>query len=111
MKTSPSKGRRSREKGKRGEREVAKLLSDAGYESRRGVQFCGGGDSPDVISELPCHIEVKRTEKFNLWGAMDQASADAVDMPPIVFHRPSHRPWVIVMYAEDFLELLRKEQS
>ena len=29
----------SREKGKKGEREVAKLLSDRGYKCRRGQQF------------------------------------------------------------------------
>ena len=39
-------GKTSREKGKRGEREVAGLLRSYGYDARRGVQYHGGEDSP-----------------------------------------------------------------
>jgi Holliday junction resolvase len=56
----------SRQKGKRGEREAAKYLRSLGFTSaRRGVQYCGGCDSPDVVcNELPgVHIEVKYSVK------------------------------------------------
>jgi Holliday junction resolvase len=44
-------GRKSREKGKRGELELAAELRRLfGIEARRGVQYCGGGDSPDVVA-------------------------------------------------------------
>ncbi|MDH3376206.1 MAG: hypothetical protein OEQ39_04460 [Gammaproteobacteria bacterium] len=96
----------SRQKGNRGEREFAAFLREHGYEARRGQQFSGGGDSPDVVSNLPFHIEVKRTERFSLYPSMDQAKADAGDRVPIVCHRASHRPWVVVMDARDFLKLI-----
>ena len=38
----------SRRKGKEGELEVARILRDHGYDSRRGVQYSGSPDSPDV---------------------------------------------------------------
>jgi hypothetical protein len=57
----------SRNKGKRGELEAAKFLASEGFPARRGQQFSGGTDSPDVLCEaLPrIHFEVKRTEKGN----------------------------------------------
>ena len=51
----------SRQKGKVGEREFAALLRVHGFDARRGQQFAGGGDSPDVVSGALrwLHIEVR----------------------------------------------------
>lgn len=52
----------SRQKGKRGELAAAHYLRSLGFISaRRGVQYSGSPDSPDVVcDELPgVHIEVK----------------------------------------------------
>lgn len=101
-------GRKSREKGKLGEREVAALLREYGYEARRGVQYHGGPDSPDVIGLPGIHIEVKRTERFRLWDALAQAKADGkTGTVPAVFYRANECPWVVVMDARDWIELYR----
>jgi hypothetical protein len=42
-------GMDSRRKGKVGEREFAALLREHGFDARRGVQYSGGVDSPDVV--------------------------------------------------------------
>lgn len=56
----------SRAKGQRGERELADFITAAGFPARRGQQFAGGPDSPDVVCPgLPFHIEAKRTERLN----------------------------------------------
>ena len=55
-------GKASREKGKRGEREASNFFKPYGYETRRGVQYHGGPDSPDVVGLPDMHIEVKRVE-------------------------------------------------
>ena len=39
----------SRNKGKRGEREVSSLLSEAGWKARRAQQFCGSPDGELVM--------------------------------------------------------------
>jgi Holliday junction resolvase len=97
----------SKRKGCVGEREVAKILREHGYtDAKRGQQYHGGGESPDVTGLPGFHIEVKRVEKLHLWNALDQAEADARDGEvPIVVHRVNHRPWVAILPFEDFLRL------
>jgi Holliday junction resolvase len=99
----------SRAKGKRGELEFAEYLRSRGFTARRGQQFSGGGDSPDVVSSLPgVHIEVKRRETGNLYGWLSQAVADAkVGTIPIVFHRRNNEEWVAILRAEDMISLLK----
>lgn len=101
----------SKQKGKRGELEFCSFLRDQGFEARRGQQYKGGGDSPDVVSDLPLpiHWEVKRTEAFRLWDALTQAKAEAgaVELP-VVAHRRNRCEWVVVLRAEDFLSILRE---
>jgi Holliday junction resolvase len=102
-------GAMSRNKGKAGEREVAELLTAEGFEARRGVQYRGGTDSPDVLcASLPSvHFEVKRTERLRLYEAMAQAKADAGDKLPIVAHRAKRCDWIAVLGFRDLLALLR----
>ena len=96
----------SRAKGARGEREFAKLLRDHGHEARRGQQYSGLGDSPDVVSSLPYHFEVKRTESLSLYVAMDQAIRDAEPTkPPVVVHKRNGKEWLAVMRMSDFLKI------
>lgn len=98
----------SRRKGKDGELEVARILRDHGYDSRRGVQYSGSPDSPDVTGLPGYHIEVKRTNRFNLYDAMAQSERDSgEDEIPIVIHRPDRKKWVVVMDLEDFLGLCK----
>jgi len=99
----------SRNKGKRGEREWRDVLREHGYQARRGQQFAGGQDSPDVISELPYHWEVKRTEHLRLYDAVDQASRDAKGKPWVIAHRRNDWPWIVVMEAETFFKLLHEK--
>lgn len=102
-------GKASREKGKRGEREVAELLRACGYEGRRGQQFCGINGDADVLGIEGVHIEVKRVEAFKLWDAMKQAQRDAKpDEIPTVWHRKNNERWVVVLDAEDFLKIWRR---
>lgn len=101
-------GLRSRVKGKVGEREVAAILREYGYEGKRGVQFQGGPDSPDVLGLEGFHLEVKRTEAFRLWAAMAQARMDAKEgNVPVVVHRSNKQGWVAVLDLGDFLTLVR----
>jgi Holliday junction resolvase len=94
------KGRMSRNKGKAGEREAAKELSKVlGCEARRGVQYSGGPDAPDVVTNIPgLHVEVKRVESFNAYTALEQAE-------PIVLHRKNKKKWIVVFSLERFSDL------
>ena len=97
----------SREKGKRGEREWAAVCRDHGYDARRGQQFCGADGSADVVGVPGFHMEVKRSERLDLIGAMKQSENDARDGEiPIVAHRKNGAPWLVTMRAEDWFEII-----
>jgi hypothetical protein len=95
-----SMGRMSRQKGKRGEREcAAELGALLGVDARRGVQFQGGPDSPDVVLKgVPLHVECKRVETLNVYKALEQACDDAPEnATPVVWHRRNGKQSVIIV--------------
>ena len=100
----------SRNKGKVGERELAALLREHGFDARRGQQFSGSPDSPDVVSEALSwlHVEVKRVQNLNLANACAQASRDSAGKPWIVAHRKNRGPWFITMDADELGRVLHK---
>ena len=99
----------SRAKGCRGERLWRDELRAAGFTARRGQQFAGGTDSPDVICEelKNLHQEVKFVENLNLIKATEQAERDGAGKPWIVAHKKNRTPWLVTMNAELFFRLLR----
>ena len=100
-------GRRSRSKGARGERELAARLRELGWASaRRGQQFAGGPDSPDIAGAISgVHIECKRVERLNLAAAMEQAESDAGALVPLVASRRNRGPWLVTVRLEDLRQL------
>lgn len=102
----------SREKGKRGERELAGVLRGYGYESRRGQQYCGADGSADVVGLPGIHIECKRVEKLNLYDAIEQSRHDACQNElPVVMHRKNRCEWLASMPLEYFIEIYREWQA
>lgn len=107
-----SRRKNSRTKGKVGELELAHYLTDRGYPARRGQQFAGGGDSPDVVCPalqgLGAHIEAKRVERLNIDTAIDQCIRDSGGLAEahLVMHRRNKRPWLVTLPLDEFLALL-----
>lgn len=92
------------QKGKRGEREWAKYLRDNFQtQARRGRQYSGSPDSPDVISNDGHHYEVKRCERLDLYQAMEQALNDAnSEKIPTVVWKKNRKDWLVILRASDF---------
>lgn len=98
----------SRTKGKNGELEFSNLLKEDGFDARRGVQYHGGPDSPDVIGLPGIHVEVKRVERLNIHSAMDQSRNESGDDEmPIVAHRKNRTPWLVTMDYKDWIKMYR----
>jgi len=100
------------QKGKRGEREVANLLTANGFPARRGQQFSGSPDSPDVVCEIfgDCNIEAKYRETFSIndvYTTIDKAREDDPDRFPQVWYRKNGKKWIVIMEAEDFLNVIK----
>lgn len=106
-------GSTSRNKGARGEREVAKKLSEiTGVEWRRGIAQTrrGGREAPDVEPVDPesawnsWHLEVKRCKDYvDLFAAMVQACRDSEerDCSPVVVWRVDRKAWKATVRAGD----------
>ena len=98
----------SREKGKRGERELAAFLREHGIEARRGQQF-SGVEGEDVVHAIPnVHIECKRVENLRLHDALAQAIRDAKGKMPVVAHKRNRGGWVAILRLEDLLIWLKE---
>lgn len=102
----------SRRKGAVGERELAKYLRDRGFAARRGQQFQGSPDSPDIATQDEdldrFHIECKRVEKGNLYDWLSQAIGDCGARIPLVVHRRNNSDWVVILRLNDFLDMIRR---
>jgi len=102
-----------RAKGCRGELEAAKNWANVmGGKARRGQQFSGGNESPDVVSSFPgIHLEVKRTERGNPYDWLDQARRDAQGKCPVVLHRRNNQPWIMIVELSDAPRFVLEAQA
>jgi hypothetical protein len=93
----------SRRKGCRGERDAASAWAQAlGGFARRGQQFAGGTDSPDVITSYDgIHLEVKRVEAGNPYHWVEQACRDSGGKVPVVLHRRNRQEWLAIVRLAD----------
>lgn len=102
----------SRQKGARGERELAAVLREHGYDCRRGQQYCGANGDADVVGLPGIHIECKRVESLNIHKAIGQAKRDARENElPAVFHRKNGKPWLVTMTLEDWMKIFKGENN
>lgn len=103
-------GRSSQRKGADGERELAALLREYGYQVERGGSL-SFGDVPDLTGLPGVHIECKRNERLNVPEAMAQAVRDAEkfgDGAPTVFHRRNRSGWLVTMRLPDWMKMYQK---
>ena len=103
-------GKASREKGKRGERELSRVLSAlVGLDCHRGQQYSGERGNPDVVGWVGVHVECKRVERLNLAQSMAQSRADCRPGDvPVVCHRTSRQPWMITLDLDQLPALCRR---
>lgn len=100
----------SKQKGAAGERELAQVLRDHGFDkARRGIQYCGANGDADVLGLPGIHIECKRREKLNIQDAYDQSKHDAREGEvPVVMHRRNHCEWLVTMKLDDWIEMYKE---
>lgn len=98
-----------KQKGKRGELELAKKLREYGYDTRRSVQYSGANGDADVVGLPGIHIEVKRRERLNIEDAMAQSKHDAREGEiPVVMHRKNNCEWLVSIRLTDWIEMYRE---
>lgn len=101
-------GKAQRTKGYRGEKEVEAILNEYGIDAERGLVFM---HQPDIMTDTPIHIEVKRQETTKIHEWFKQSESACGNKIPTVVHRRSREPWMITMRFEDFLKLWKGENN
>ena len=101
--------RRERDKGRKGEAEVAAIYRAAGLEVR-GLEASGDHLIVcDPASGLVIHSEVKRQETARPWLWWEQASGEAEPGAlPVVAFRRSRSPWLAIVSLEQLAELVAR---
>ncbi len=103
-------GRRSRQKGAQGERDVANELRVIYPDAARGgllqTQYGRGSNACDV-EHTPWWVEVKRGARPNIQGAYDQSVSETDGRPPLVVSRKDRSVWLATMTLDRFIHLVR----
>lgn len=94
--------RREREKGKRGEREVAQKIVAHGFEARRDGRL----DDDLVHNVRGVHFEVKRCETLRIPQWLRDAAEVAGERDPVLCFKRSREPFYAVVELDFLLELL-----
>lgn len=99
--------RRERDKGRKGEAEVAAIYRAAGL-SVRGLEASGDHLLVcDPGGRLTIHSEVKRQETARVWAWFEQASSEApAGAVPVVAFRRNRSPWLAMLALEQLATLL-----
>ena len=104
-----------RRKGAVGEREAAKAWTEAtSIPCRRGQQFSGGPDSPDlIISGGFVHPEVKRHHRIPAIDALRQAEADAAEgaIPIGLLREDGDTRWTVMVRLDQLKRLAAALQT
>lgn len=99
-------GKKSRDKGYRGERELLNILCDVyGYSVKRG-RFMEG--MPDLYGLWGIHIECKRHEKLEIPSWYKQSLVDSKRFNngiPTVFHRKNGEKWLVTLAYYDWYRM------
>ena len=111
MSDASSRGRRNRQRGQEGERELANILTDAlGYKVNRllGQERDKGSD----VSTPPYRWEIKRRKRIGLiyeWMDEAQDALQNASERPVVAFRADSKAWVVCVPLNEFIRLIREE--
>ncbi len=98
--------RAERDKGARGEQEVATIFRGFGFECAR-TPNSGGLEVKGDLAGLPgVHVEVKRQETARPWAWWEQAAREAGQDAPVVAFRRNRSAWLALVGLEDLAALL-----
>jgi hypothetical protein len=100
-------GLKSRQKGKRGEREASKAINALlGCNSKRGQQR-SGVEVADIVDGIPdTHLECKLYRKIGAVRFLEQAERDAkTGAIPMVIMREDNSSWCVMVRLSSLPEL------
>lgn len=104
--------RREREKGAKGEREVASALRAAGLDVNRTPNSGGLHIAGDLTGLAGFHLEVKRQEVLRLPAWTAQAESEAPEgTVPVVVYRTNGQPWRASLPLDALIALIADAEA
>ncbi len=109
--SAQQRGKRNRQRGQEGEREIANILTDTlGYKVNRllGQERDKGAD----ILTKPYRWEIKRRKRIGLiydWLEEAQNSLQDASERPVIAFRADGKGWLVAMPIEEAIKLMREE--
>lgn len=104
--------RSQREKGKLGERRARDIVKSWGINARRGVQYRGDPEAPDVVCEADIYVEAKWRAAGHPGKWLAEAAVEApLNHVPCVIHKRPRQPELVTLYAEHvpaFVDAVRR---
>jgi hypothetical protein len=102
-------GKREREKGRRGEQELARIfrsrLPRLAERIKRGWQTRLGSDDPDV-NGLPWWVECKVGKAPNILAALRQADKASDGRPSVACTKKDYGEWLVTLRLSDWLDMI-----
>jgi hypothetical protein len=109
MKVKPS-GRK--QKGRRLELKVAKLIRRSGLDKKARPSFQSGAQwqwKSDIYTSIPFSLECKNAERIRLWDWWEQARAGSTTLkPPVLVVSSNHRPILAIMDIDEWLNVIKE---
>lgn len=102
-------GAHARRKGLVGEREVAHIFRDGGFDVR-GLEGLGDhiATKPNSDGLIALHLEIKRQERLAVPEWLRQCADETpAGMTPVVCFRQNGTKWIAALPLDDLIELLR----
>lgn len=84
------------------------MFRSAGFDCDRVPNSGGLRLKGDLYGDLPCHVEVKRAERAELWKWWAQAVDEAGDKRPVLAFRRNRSDWLAVVPLGYLIELLNE---
>jgi hypothetical protein len=111
MTDAARRGRRNRQRGQEGEREVSKLLSDSLNMPVKRLLGQERDKGSDILTK-PYRWEVKRRKRIGLiydWLEEAQDGLQNASERPLVAFRADGKGWLVAMPLEEAIRLIREE--
>lgn len=104
-------GKRSRDKGKRGELELAHIFTDAGLPMKRKLVDADGQEDGDLENDLNLYIEGRYRERWDIPTWLREIAAEAKGRDWILAFRKNHMDWHVALPLTDYIQLLKEART
>lgn len=81
----------------------------------RSTSMGAGGEdillSPSARKLIPYSIECKHRKSFAIYSVLEQSESNSLTATPIAVVKGNQKPALVILYAEDFFDLIKEDTA